>query len=41
MVHISLWNLLLVYADINILGGSVRTKKKPHTEALVVATKEI
>jgi len=41
MVHISLWILLLVYADgINIFGGSVRTTKKK-TEALVVASKEI
>ena len=33
---------LLVYADGNILGGSVHTikKKKKKTEALVVASKE-
>jgi hypothetical protein len=31
---------LLAYADVNILGGSVRAVKK-NTEALVAATKEI
>jgi len=41
MVDISLWILLLVYADdINIFGGSVRTTKEK-TETLVVASKEI
>jgi hypothetical protein len=31
---------LLVYADVNILGGSVHSIKK-NTESLVVASKEI
>jgi hypothetical protein len=31
---------LLAYADVNILGGSVRAVKK-NTETLVAATKEI
>jgi len=37
MIHNS---CLLVYADINILGGSVHTIKE-NAEALIVASKEI
>ena len=33
---------LLVYSDdVNILGGSVHTVKKKHTDALVVSSKEM
>jgi len=42
MVQISLWILLLVYADdVNILGGSLRTTKEKKNKASIVASKEI
>jgi len=39
-LKLNVTNQLLVYADVNILGGSVHIKKK-NTKSLVVPSKEI
>ena len=39
-LKLNVTNQLLVYVDINVLGGNVRTVKKT-TEALVVVSKEV